>query len=56
VHELTVSDPDYACPGEIKDSKVLDLNSFAGKDSLLLGPNHLLISFITLVSFLVALF
>jgi hypothetical protein len=56
VYELTVSDPDYACPGEIKDSKVLDLNRFAGKDSLLLGPNHLLISFIILASLLVALF
>jgi hypothetical protein len=56
VYEFSASDSDYVCPGEIKDSKILDLSSYAGKDSLVLGPQHLLFSFITLASLLVALF
>jgi hypothetical protein len=38
------------------DSKTLGVNSFAGTACIVLGPNHLLITFIILASLLVALF
>jgi len=52
----TVSDPEFACPGEMIESKTLGVNSFAGTACIVLGPNHLLITLIILASLLVALF
>ena len=52
----TVSDPEFACPGEMIVSKTLGVNSFAGTACIVLGPNHLLITLIILASLLVALF
>jgi len=51
-----VSDPEFACPGEMIESKTLGVNSLAGTACIVLGPNHLLITLIILTSLLVALF
>jgi len=52
----TVSDPEFACTGEMIESKILGVNSFAGTACIVLGPNHLLITLIILASLLAALF
>jgi hypothetical protein len=52
----TVSDPEFACPGEMIESKTLGVNSFAGTACIVLGPNHLLITLIILANLLLALF
>jgi hypothetical protein len=51
----TVSDPEFACTGEMIDNKIPGVNSFAGTACIVLGPNHLLITFIILASLLVAM-
>jgi len=52
----TVSDPEFACPGEMVESKTLGVNSLAGTACILVGLNHLLITLIILARLLVALF
>jgi acetylcholinesterase len=49
-------DPEFACTGEMIESKILGVNSFAGTACIVLGPNHLLITLIILASLLAALF
>lgn len=54
-YQLAVSDRDYACPGEMIDSKILGVNSFSGAICYVPGPSHLLIFLIILSSLLVGL-
>ena len=52
----TVSDREFACPGEMIESKTLGVNSYAVRAFIVLGPYHLLINLIILASFLIAFF